>query len=168
MTDENTNPVLDALKVVRDNARARLHATKEYHILKTIEEAIRKIEDQPTESRLANVGILSFVDASEAAVDAWKRLKPTRPISQGDAAVKAISEADRPMTTKELIDLVRAQGARLGGADPATNLASVLSHDERVHSIPWRDSKAWWLIDRAIPRHDDLLENETATTPAKE
>jgi hypothetical protein len=92
-----------------------------------------------------------------------------RPVSQRDAAVLAIAKAGHPLTTKELLDLVRAQGTPVGGSDPATNLSSALSRDPRARSIPWGDAKAWWLSDRRIPTQDpDLLESETATAPAKE
>ena len=42
------------------------------------------------------------------------------------AAIKAVNEANRPMTRYELVDAVESQGLRVGGTDKPRNMGTIL------------------------------------------
>lgn len=75
------------------------------------------------------------------------RLRRKRP-TQCDAAVTVLSEAETPLTIKELLDRVTQQGARVGGRRPLGTLASSLSQDSRFEAVRDGASRTWRLAVR--------------------
>jgi hypothetical protein len=75
--------------------------------------------------------------------------------SVGDMGVAAITAANRPVPTDEMVAYVAAR--RKVNPDPRTariNVQSAMSHEARIVSVKWRGGTAWWLKDREVPNED--------------
>lgn len=67
-------------------------------------------------------------------------------------ARQAIIEADRPITTPELMDYIGRHRKLAAPPEKAKiNVTSSLSKDEKFESIPWEGGRAWWLKGRDLP-----------------
>jgi hypothetical protein len=59
-----------------------------------------------------------------------------------------LDELAMPVTTADLLEMVREKGAKVGGNDPLTNLSSSLSRDPRFVPIRVDGKSMWWLAGR--------------------
>ncbi|MBX9460025.1 MAG: winged helix-turn-helix domain-containing protein [Brevundimonas sp.] len=167
---------IEAMRSLRREIESRLAANPDYRALIALDRAIREASGhrviggsryyggggaRPVEHRLPNN--LTMMSAEEhkmterlietdlAAASAQTHGR----VSQADAAFQVLKLVGRPMTTAELIEPVRQQGATLGGDDPAVNLSSSLSRDnERFISVRWNRRPRWWFKDAEIPAED--------------
>lgn len=80
-----------------------------------------------------------------------------RPLTQGDAAERALREANRPLYIYDLLKRVRAFGVTVSGERPHINLSSMLSRDKRFQNLKYNGQYCWWLKDRADPVESDAL-----------
>jgi hypothetical protein len=78
-----------------------------------------------------------------------------RRISHTGAAAQVIAELGHPVPISQLLELVAARGAVVGGQRPASTLASSLSQDPRFSSIVWQGQRSWWLTDQPVPAEGD-------------
>lgn len=80
-------------------------------------------------------------------------------LSYGDLAFKALSDSPMPLTTIEVIDIIEnSKGEKFEDAEKAKiNIASSLSRDVRIKSVPWRNGKAWWPAEKEIPSETDVF-----------
>jgi len=83
------------------------------------------------------------------------RINDGAPIPYMTLADKALTEADKPLTTAEVVDYI-------GKHRPLPNppgdrqrvkitIQSSLSKDERFRSVPWQGGRAWWYANRPVP-----------------
>lgn len=149
MAGPQNNESLAAMKRTRDEIRQRLEQNPDFQAYLAQTEAIEKVEAlQPRAP-----GTYSHRDAVYHDLSDVVR---TKPITQLDAAVQAIAEAGKPLTTGELVEAARKLGAHVGGKDPRINLGSSLSRDERFKSVQWGDGRAWWFKGRPLPARTSL------------
>jgi len=78
-------------------------------------------------------------------------------VVMGDAAVKALRDAGRPLTIGQILEAVQQAGVAVGGERPKTNLSSVLS---RRDDLQYEQGVGWRLIEQdmmaeAIARNPD-------------
>lgn len=72
--------------------------------------------------------------------------------SYAEMAVAALNEANRPLTSIEIIaEISKTRDLGPDAEKAKVNVTSSLSKDERIRSIPWSGAKAWWLADRDPP-----------------
>ena len=71
--------------------------------------------------------------------------------SQIGASLSILAKVGHPLTTSELVQMVRAAGATVGGKNPNVNLGSTLSRSEELKSVRWRGAPAWWFKHRPMP-----------------
>lgn len=111
--------------------------------------------------------------AMRPATDASKADAPARVRTPGKAGSGAetlqrvaaiLRERGLPMSTKELLPLVRATGIEVGGKDPLATLSARLSQ-KGVVAV---NSGKWWFIEDQQASSGDPLGEEAADTPAKE
>ena len=177
--------VLEGLRVLRNEAEARLRQNEDYRALVALEEAIRKLELPGTAATFSTPGLIipvvaptqvgrivapptiqgSRISVTAAAMSAG--------VSQGDAAHLVLSERGEPVPVVELLDHVRAEGAVVEGKRPHINLSSTLSRDKRFRTVRYEGRPAWWLADRPFPgeidmRPDEGSQNASAGQPSKQ
>ena len=87
---------------------------------------------------------ISDLEAALPAVPAGPRTHRKRP-TQCDAAMTVLSEAEVPLTIKEIMDRITQKGARVGGRRPLGTLASSLSQDSRFEAVRDGASRTWRL-----------------------
>ncbi len=87
---------------------------------------------------------ISDLEAVLPVAHATVRLRRNRP-TQCDAAATALSEAEVPLTIKEILDRISQMGARVGGRRPLGTLASSLSQDSRFEAVRDGPSRTWRL-----------------------
>jgi len=87
---------------------------------------------------------ISDLEAALPAVPAGARTHRKRP-TQCDAAMTVLSEAQTPLTIKEIMDRITQKGARVGGRRPLGTLASSLSQDSRFEAVRDGASRTWRL-----------------------
>jgi len=87
---------------------------------------------------------INDLEAILPAAPATSRLRRKRP-TQCDAAVTVLSEAEAPLTIKEILDRITQKGARVGGRRPLGTLASSLSQDSRFEAVRDGASRTWRL-----------------------
>ena len=79
-----------------------------------------------------------------------RRQRPASSPSRADVAHNMIKEAGRPLSTQELVALLKDAGHEVGGKGPMINLASTLSRDERFESVSTPNGKAWWIVNAPL------------------
>jgi hypothetical protein len=87
---------------------------------------------------------ISDLEAALPAVPAGVRSHRKRP-TQCDAAMTVLSQAEEPLTIKEILDRITQMGARVGGRRPLGTLASSLSQDSRFEAVRDGASRTWRL-----------------------
>ena len=68
-------------------------------------------------------------------------------------ADQALTETGKPITTNNLMEYIGQRRSITG--DPAKAkivVQSSLSKDKRFRSVPWEGKRAWWYVDRAVPK----------------
>ena len=71
-------------------------------------------------------------------------------------ADQALTETGKPITTNKLMEYI-GQRRTLSSDDPAKAkivVQSSLSKDKRFRSVPWDGSRAWWYVDKPIPKKE--------------
>jgi hypothetical protein len=74
-------------------------------------------------------------------------------LSYVDLAIGALEEASQPLSTPKIVEHIAS--IRQLPSDPLKTRISIstsLSKDERLRSIPWQGSRAWWFTDREPPK----------------
>jgi hypothetical protein len=69
-------------------------------------------------------------------------------------ADRALTEAGKPLRTDKLMQFI-GQHRPLSSGDPAKAkivVQSSLSKDKRFKSVPWEGKRAWWYVDRPVPK----------------
>ena len=115
---------------------------------------------QTTKKTSAKKAPAKKVDAAPKAPRA-KANKPDGKLSQLDAAVKVLTEAGEPMTTKAMIEAMAAKGywTSPGGQTPAATLYSAL-----IREIAKKGTEARFV---KVDRGQFALNDEKAAKPAK-
>lgn len=76
-------------------------------------------------------------------------------------ADKALTDAGKPIPTTGVVEYIAARRPLSGTPDTArTVIQSSLSKDKRFRSVPWEGRRAWWFVDRPVPKL--VPKNETA------
>jgi hypothetical protein len=128
---------------------------------------LRKLPSTPAEKALAQE--LAQVEAEIADTPLGKRAKRLRtaldallvittpsksspaPWSYSMIAIAAIDEANKPLSTKEILDWANTNEHPIGGANPATNLSNTLSAHASIKSLEWNGGRRWWNTLRGNP-----------------
>jgi hypothetical protein len=137
---------LDSLRKLRaDIVDQLLDESAEYRALVALDQAIELLQG------------ISEGRSGDALRRGIRRAGPggRRRISHTGAAAQVIAEMGQPVPISQLLDLVAARGAIVGGQRPASTLASSLSQDPRFSSIVWRGQRSWWLTDQPAPEESD-------------
>lgn len=71
--------------------------------------------------------------------------------SYGDLAVEFIEHERRPSSTTEVVAYVATKRNR-NPDDIRINIQSALSRDERLESIAFSGTRAWWFKGREVPK----------------
>lgn len=103
--------------------------------------------------------------------DAAKADAPVRrmaPAGSGSATLKAVvdilREKDMPLSTRELLPLVRAKGIEVGGKDAFATLSARISQKGVIAVTGGK----WWFIEDNRASDAEASGEEAADTPAKE
>lgn len=148
--EQPMSAILSELKRLRAQAQDRLMRNSEdYRALIAIEEAIRKIDNEPT--RVSTSRERTQVRAPYAV----SRYRERR-VSQAEAALREIETKGQPLTTTELLELLTNVGVSVSGERPEINLSSALSRDDRLQSISVDGERKWWFADRPPPQTEGL------------
>jgi hypothetical protein len=77
------------------------------------------------------------------------------PRSTPAAAQAALEATGHPLDTRALLPIMPKFGKVVGGLDPARNLSSTLSADERFESVDWNGARSWWLAGKPLPNRKE-------------
>ncbi|MFE1599416.1 HTH domain-containing protein [Methylobacterium sp. ID0610] len=139
---EHLGNELETLIRLKEAAENRLRQNPDFVRIGVYEQAIRALR------RLQETPIEEGLFAEEAHVPA---ALPARTISQADAAAEVLREHGKPMRTIDLVEPVRAKGARVSLNHPESSLSSSLSKDSRFEVAKVRGRRVWRL-QAATPR----------------
>jgi hypothetical protein len=70
--------------------------------------------------------------------------------SYGNLGFSLLEATGSPLTTSEIVPAIASRRK----VDPVAKrvvIQTALSKDSRIHSIPWRGGRAWWLKDKTPP-----------------
>jgi len=67
--------------------------------------------------------------------------------------IEALNAAEEPLTTVKMIEFIGARRKIPGDLDHVKrSIVSTLSKSDRLKSVPWRGGRAWWHVDRPVPK----------------
>jgi hypothetical protein len=137
--------------------------------LETLEQLAKKLERQlnadpvyrewlAVQKTIAELrGVPAPMQSREPASGVAYSTRPTRGdrVTSITATCRALDEAGRPLSTRDLLDVLPKYGFKLGGKkEPASALSSLLSKPGKrgpLRSV-WIDNKPlWWFSNRPIP-----------------
>jgi hypothetical protein len=68
-------------------------------------------------------------------------------------AEKALKEIGKPITTLGMVDYISKHRPLSGDPEKARSvIQSSLSKDKRFASVPWEGRRAWWYLDKEVPK----------------
>lgn len=113
-------------------------------------------------------GPLKGEQSDKAKADAPARVRSPSTPGSGSATLRAVGEILRerntPMSTRELLPLVRAKGIEVGGKDALATLSARLS---QKGVVTVKDGK-WWFIEVSGASDAQALGEEAADIPTKD
>lgn len=135
------------LRKLQDAAKARLRLNPDYVMVEELERMISKIT-------ALNVSAAMNAAAPPEAIPPPASRSSVR-VSQREAAMTALRQQGRPLSTEELIPLVESVGAVLTG-NKNVNLSATMSRDDRFYSIKTASGNKWWIRDEEPSASRDL------------
>ncbi|WP_156465768.1 hypothetical protein [Methylobacterium sp. Leaf106] len=133
---------IDELRELEGKLRSRLKQNPDFLAWTALRKAIDEV-----------IGATGHIPASHVNVKLQEEASQQNfaPLSQSEAAMRAIKQAGVPVYIGELLPKVIEQGVSVGGSNKEVNLSSALSRDKRLRSVRWNGKYYWWLKDQLYP-----------------
>lgn len=104
----------------------------------------------------------SLIDRRPRAADA--------PLPYVELALRLFAERGTPVPTGPLFEYVKSQRQVHGKTEKQgrTNVQSALSRDDRIASVSWQNTRAWWYSDKPLPAVNGVTMKDLAERSAED
>lgn len=137
----------DELRAERARLLERLSSVPDFAQLQLVERLLASLGSSP------DVGKDGAADGETVAISRNVDADPR------DIAYRVLQESSSPMTIGALLRELTSRGAHIGGSIPRANLSTLLSRDDRFHSVG-RDG---WTLTTSVVPNDGALQQAASS-----